>query len=721
MLAHFGPLLTFSTLRSAVVSMLLLTAVTWIAGCERGPAVEPTAVAPPTATAEAEPGETEEVARQTPVADTPSPSPTVVTPATPTPRAARIVIDGGPELPCGPGHWIYQYYPYNHSRFLHWANGTSTLIADVGQEVWRVDTGGAWVRKTADPNPGWRFAYGHYADVSPDGSRIAYATCEYTYYDHDNTDGRRNRGYEIATVNVDGTGRQRLTGNGSFENYPVWSPDGGRIAFIANYDLESDSDSGSSHYEPSETQIFTMAADGTDVKVVPNTEGVGLYPPVWSPNGERLAFTVHGGWDEVARRDRRILYTIRVDGSDLSRIGEASTLPTWSPDGERLAFGFADYIDDGGVYSGVNVVQFNGTGARRIVNELVRPAHQVFQVSWSPDGSELLIASDLLLTVRPDGTDLRAFSQLGLGLIHDATWSPDGSWIAVRQSATRDRYDWAYVVSVMTRNGTDVTIVAEGDSDQGSDPFIRQYTPPLPSAACSAGVVVPEPGANPGLVQDCETLVGAVGRLVELPAWEALGWNADTPIAEWSRVTVGGDPPRIRELMLEDSGLTGMPGELRKLQMLEVLDLSANELNGAIPPELGRLAMLKTLALAINYLTGPIPPELGKLAMLKELGLHDNKLTGPIPPELDKLTMLEELALSDNNLTGPIPPELGELIMLKILHLSRNNLTGPIPPELSKLTMLERLSLHHNDLSGCVPSELPDIWVGESRLKRCEP
>ena len=133
-----------------------------------------------------------------------------------------------------------------------------------------------------------------------------------------------------------------------------------------------------------------------------------------------------------------------------------------------------------------------------------------------PDGSELLIASDLLFTVRPDGTDLRAFSQLGLGPITDATWSPDRSWIAVRQLATRDPYDWAYVVSVMTRNGTDVTIVAEGDSDQGSDPFIRQYTPPLPSAACSAGVVVPEPGANPGLVQDCETLVRAVGRLVEL-------------------------------------------------------------------------------------------------------------------------------------------------------------------------------------------------------------
>ena len=414
--SHVGSPLTVSMLRSAVVSLLLL-AVAWTASCQREGAVNPTAVGPPTATGEAEPGETEGTARRTPPTAAPTPSPTSVPTATPAPSPTvvtptPIVYDGGPEYPCGPGFWIFRTIA--HGRFLHWANGTSTLIVDVGQEIWRVDTGGAWVRKTADPNPGWRFAYGHHADVSPDGSRIVYASCEYTYYDHDKPDGRHNRGYEIATANVDGTGRQRLTSNGSFENYPVWSPNGDRIAFIANYDLESDSDSGSSHYEPSETQIFTMAADGTDVKVVPNTEGVGLYPPVWSPNGERLAFTVHGGWDEVARRDQHILYTIRVDGSELSRIGEASTLPTWSPDGERLAFGFADYIDDGGVYSGVNVVQFNGTGARRIVSEPVRPEHQVFQVSWSPDGSVLLVASDRLLTMQPDGSDPRDLAPTNL-------------------------------------------------------------------------------------------------------------------------------------------------------------------------------------------------------------------------------------------------------------------------------------------------------------------
>ncbi len=620
MLSHVGSLLTFSTLRSAVVTVVLLLAVAWTAGCQREGAVNPTAAAPTTATAEAEPGAAEENARPTPSAATPTPSSTSVPASTPTPSRTPVPTAtpryvGSRTPPCEYARGLVA-----HRRFLHWANGTSTLIVGVDEAIWGIDTGGAWVRKIADLNPqpndaDWDLAYGHHADVSPDGSRIVYATCEYTYYS--GTSGR----YEIATANPDGTGRERLTRSTSFENYPVWSPDGTRIAFIANYDSESDPDSGSSRYEPSETRIFTMAPDGTDVKVVPNTEGVGLYPPVWSPDGERLAFTVYDGRLRLGyNAPKRILYTIRVDGSELSRIGEVSTLPTWSADSERLAFGYNRPPFGGGEFDpGVHTVRFDGSDARQVMDLRVpqapwSPEHStVQQVSWSPDGSELLIASDLLFTVRPDGSDLRAFSQLGLALIVDATWSPDGSWIAVQQSVSPYYPDfWAYVVSVMTRNGTDVTIVAEGDSDEGSDPFIRQYTPPLPSAACSAGVVVPEPGANPGLVQDCETLVRAVGRLVELPAWEALGWNADTPIAEWSRVTVGGDPLRIRELMLEQSGLTGIPGEFRRLAMLEALYLHGNEMSGAIPPELGKLTMLEHLTLGGN-LSGCVPPELPDL------------------------------------------------------------------------------------------------------------
>ena len=439
---HLRPRLTISTLRAAIIPALLLVAVASTAGCEREPAVDPTAPPSPTATAQAEPVAAGEAARPTPHAATPtrtsvpavapSPSPISLAIMTPSPAAVptATLVPGKKVVTYPCGHGVRQVA---HRRFLHWANGTSTLLVDVGDAIWQVDAGGEWVREVVDLDPQSEhdrgpMLYGRHADVSPDGSRIVYATCEYTYYS--GTSGR----YEIATVNADGTGRQRLTRSTSFENYPVWSPDGTRIAFIANYDLEGSSDLGSSYYEPSETRIFTMAAGGTDVQVVPNTEGVGLYPPVWAPDGERLAFTVNEVWAYHDTDEKRILYTVRIDGSELHRIGEVSTLPTWSPDGERLAFGLKTE-DEYSVYT----VRSDGSDARMVLDLRVLEApwpvtgrrmasptwypddFEIRHLSWSPDGSELLIASSWLSTVRPDGSGLRGVGQMGLGPIIDAT------------------------------------------------------------------------------------------------------------------------------------------------------------------------------------------------------------------------------------------------------------------------------------------------------------
>ena len=35
---------------------------------------------------------------------------------------------------------------------------------------------------------------------------------------------------------------------------------------------------------------------------------------------------------------------------------------------------------------------------------------------------------------------------------------------------------------------------------------------PVDAARCAAGIAVPEPAANPGLVQDCQTLLGHARR-----------------------------------------------------------------------------------------------------------------------------------------------------------------------------------------------------------------
>ena len=52
---------------------------------------------------------------------------------------------------------------------------------------------------------------------------------------------------------------------------------------------------------------------------------------------------------------------------------------------------------------------------------------------------------------------------------------------------------------------------------------------------------------------------------------------------------------------------------MAEMSSVEYLELSENNLSGAIPPELGSLSNLTSLYLNENRLSGAIPPELGDL------------------------------------------------------------------------------------------------------------
>ena len=77
---------------------------------------------------------------------------------------------------------------------------------------------------------------------------------------------------------------------------------------------------------------------------------------------------------------------------------------------------------------------------------------------------------------------------------------------------------------------------------------------------CGGGTAVTNPGANPGLVSDCEALLSARDTL---RGTATLDWAVTTAIGGWEGITTGGIPARVTRLELPDEGLDGsIPAEL---------------------------------------------------------------------------------------------------------------------------------------------------------------
>jgi len=91
------------------------------------------------------------------------------------------------------------------------------------------------------------------------------------------------------------------------------------------------------------------------------------------------------------------------------------------------------------------------------------------------------------------------------------------------------------------------------------------------------------------------------------------------------------------------------------------------------------------------------------LNYMSGIDLSNNNVLGAIPPEFGNLSEILSLNLSHNNLTGSIPATFSNLKHIESLDLSYNNLNGAIPPQLAEITTLEVFSVAYNNLSGRTP------------------
>jgi len=261
-----------------------------------------------------------------------------------------------------------------------------------------------------------------YASFSPDGSEIVFSMSEY--------DG------DLFKLSLKDMSIIRLTFD-QFGQYPVYSPDGSRIAFFHQHSLfVMDSDGANIHaitglLHPSQT-YFDFSPDGSKIVVDSNGEifMVDLYGdtlinmtnhpsqdkmPVFSPDGSEIAFisdreetdqifimNSDGSYQHpITRTDYKIfgilrfspngdklLYsisregftteisTINSDGSDQKIVGEGFN-PRYSPDGKKIVFEAYSPPDEG--WLEIFIMNADGSNRLNLTNNPAEDTHPIIQ------------------------------------------------------------------------------------------------------------------------------------------------------------------------------------------------------------------------------------------------------------------------------------------------------------------------------------------------------
>jgi Tol biopolymer transport system component len=228
-----------------------------------------------------------------------------------------------------------------------------------------------------------------YPALSPDGSRIAFSSDRNL-----NHDGNT----EIYIINTDGTGLKRITSNTFGDVAPSWSPDGKKLVFLQ----QTDGAGGLG-------ERFAIAnADGTGEHVITGLSGGN---PAWSPDGKQIAFT-----------GDQVLAIADTNGGNLHSYDMQMTVgePAWSPDGSQIAM---DCVM--GNSQEICLIKPDGSGITNLTSTPA-PGGEI-QPSWSPDGKYVAYTA-----FRNDNDDVAFRKTDGTGEVDVTSPSPaeqmDPSW-----------------------------------------------------------------------------------------------------------------------------------------------------------------------------------------------------------------------------------------------------------------------------------------------------
>ena len=252
---------------------------------------------------------------------------------------------------------------------------------------------------------------------------------------------------EIYTIDFDGHNLRQITGNGSINLSPAWSPNGRLIAFTSYIRRNPD------------LYLFDLTRSvQTRLSTNPGLNAA----PAWSPDGSRMALMMQ-------REGNTEIFIMNRDGTHPKRLtkswsSEAS--PTWSPNGRKIAF-----VSDRAGSPQIYTMDINGRDVKRLTFLGAYNASPY----WSPKGDKIAYCGRLdgrfdIFTINPDGTGIRRLTESS-GNNEAPTWSPDGRFIAF--SSTRGGQSRLYIMNANGANQRGLTSTKGKESSPTWSPRMR--------------------------------------------------------------------------------------------------------------------------------------------------------------------------------------------------------------------------------------------------------
>ena len=239
---------------------------------------------------------------------------------------------------------------------LYFLRTTESYIGFGQNEIYQIDLDGTdLTRVTYDEV--WESSL----SASPDNTRLAFTQ---------DTEASTNR-YQLLIMNLENRLYEVVaTKNESNIRFPLWSPDGKKIAFFEGDDSE----------HPVRLYLYDFISREI-IELLPE-ETLPMAPISWSPDMTHLAIG-------VIVDEQPGIYSFNVDSQELTKLTATDEIPEniqWSPDGKYILFEYSYYASLNRKAAGLFILDTDSRQLITVKKGGIDGSFYTYQARWSPDG-----------------------------------------------------------------------------------------------------------------------------------------------------------------------------------------------------------------------------------------------------------------------------------------------------------------------------------------------